>query len=283
MQPTKNQKAIYNLLTTSTGSALCDSWGAYGRHWERNQKRTIQDFIRDPQVYIELTHYLYDGEKPTEHLVQSGFHITKYHYDPRRVLDSSSLSTTQTSEERESWVEYSYTISLFHWLDRYFDIANTENDPFVSKFNRLRKGQHDYLEDRQDEYLESIGYQKGDTMNSYNWDSNMSQVYQLTPVYPIGKAPDFYDIEYYLLSIHQGCDVRWWYTTDIMVKIDPNEYPNETVYWHVEYIDDTPDSSLWYPVSNSYDGYRIRHDEHPTLQDKEIDPDRITSLFLFIC
>lgn len=265
---TKNQKAIYNLLTTSTGSALCDSWGAYGRHWERNQKCTIQDFIRDPQVYIELTHYLYDGEAETEHLVQSGFHITKYHYDPR--------------EERESWVEYSYTISLFHWLDRYFDIANTENDPFVSKFNRLRKGQHDYIEDRQDEYLESIGYQKGDTMNSYNWDSNMSQVYQLTPVYPIGEAPDFYDIEYYLLSIHQGCDVRWGYTTDIMVKIDPDEYPNETVYWHVEYIDDTPDSSLWYPVSNSYDGYRIRHDEHPTLQDQEIDPDRITSLFLFI-
>lgn len=267
--PSKNQKAIYNLLTTSTGSALCDSWGAYGRHWERNQKRTIQDFIRDPQVYIELTHYLYDGEAETEHLVQSGFHITKYHYDPR--------------DERIEHVEYSYTISLFHWLDRYFDIANTENDPFVSKFNRLRKGQHDYLEDRQDEYLESIGYQKGDTMNSYNWDSNMSQVYQLTPVYPIGTEVAFWDQEYYLLSIHQGCDVRWGYTTDIMVKIDPNEYPNETVYWHVEYTDDKPtDGTLGYPVSNSSDGYRIRHDEHPTLQDQEIDPDRITSLFLFI-
>lgn len=298
MQPTKNQKAIYKLLTTSTWSALCDSGGAYGRHWQRNQARSIQDFIRDPQVYIELTHYIYDGEKPTEHLVQSGFHITKYHYDPRWVLDSTSLSTTRTSEERVNNVEYSYTISLFHWLDRYFDIANTENDPFVSKFNRLRKGQHDYLEDRQDEYLESIGYQKGDTMNSYNWYSNMSQVYQLTPVYPIGTELAFWDQEYYLLSIHQGCDVRWGYTTDIMVKIDPNEYPNETVYWHVEYTDDKPshswldeslaewwnhsDSALWYPVSNSYDGCRIRHDEHPTLQDQEIDPDKIVTLSLFL-
>ena len=268
MQPTKNQKAIYNLLTTSTGSNMLDSWGAYGRHWERNQKRTIQDFIRDPQVYIELTHYLYDGEEETEHLVQSGFHITKYHYDPR--------------EERVNHVEYSYTISLFHWLDRYFDIANTENDPFVSKFNRLRKGQYDYLEDRQDEYLESIGYQKGDTMNSYNWDSNMSQVYQLTPVYPIGKAPDFYDIKYYLLSIHQGCDVRVGYTTDIMVKIDPDNYPQESVYWNVEYIDDKPANyPIGYPVSNSYDWTRIRHDWN-YLNDQEIDPSRITSLFLYI-
>ena len=256
--PTKNQKAIYNLLTTSTGSALCDSWGAYGRHWERNQKRTIQDFIRDQQVYIELTHYLYDGEADTEHLVQSGFHITKYHYDPRWVLDSASLSTTRTSEERVNNVEYSYTISIFHWLDRYFDLTNTENDPFVSKFNRLRKGQHDYLEDRQDEYLESIGYQKGDTMNSCSWDGSVSQVYQLTPVYPIGEAPDFYDIEYYLLSIHQGCDVRGGYTNDIMVKLDPDDFPREDVYGSIYYTN-YPEQSI--PVSNTYDGYHITYDE----------------------
>ncbi len=111
----------------------------------------------------------------------------------------------------------------------------------------------------------------------------MSQVYQLTPVYPIGEAPDFYDIEYYLLSIHQGCDVRWGYTTDIMVKIDPNEYPNEYVSGTVQYHNEqNQDNINGYHVSNLYDGYRIRHDEHDTLQDQEIDPDRITSLFLFI-
>lgn len=248
---------------------MLDSWGAYGRHWERNQKRTIQDFIRDPEVYIELTHYLYDGEAETEHLVQSGFNITKYHYDPR--------------EERVNHVEYSYTISLFHWLNKYFDIANTEKDPFVSKFNRLRKGQHDYLEDRQDEYLESIGYQKGDTHNSYNGDSNLSQVYQLTPVYPIGTEVAFWDQEYYLLSIHQGCDVRWGYTTDIMVKIDPNEYPNETVYGTVKYHgEENPDDINGYYVSNSYDGYRIRFDEHPTLQNQEIEPEKIATFNLYL-
>ena len=221
MQPTKNQKAIYKLLTTSTGSSCMDSWWESGRHWKQNQKRTIQDFIRDPEVYIELTEYVYDGNQPTENLVRWGFHVTRYHYDPSTDLQPNT--------------EYSYTISLFHWLDKYFDIANTEKDPFIYKFNRLRKGQHDYLEDRQDEYLESIGYQKGDTQNSYNGDSNISQVYQLTPVYPIDEEYNIDEHQYYLLSIHQGFDVRWGYTTDIMVKIDPNEYPNETVCGSVKY------------------------------------------------
>lgn len=273
MQPNRNQKAIYKLLTTSTGSALCDSGGVYGRHWERNQKKSIQDFIREPEIYIELTTYQYDTNQPTEHLVQSNFHRTIYHYDKEKYPD------------RETNTEYSYTISMFHWLNKYFDLANTGNDPFVDKFNRLRKWQHDYMEDRQDEYLESIHYQKGDTFNSCNGDSNLSQVYTLTPVFPQGEEYNIYEHQYNLLSIHQGCDVRWGYTTDIMVKIDIDEnYPREDVYWFATYINDpiNPESQLGHSVSNTYDGYRIRFDEHPTLQDEEIDPELIATLSLFL-
>ena len=32
------EQTIYGMLTESTGAALCDSGGAYGRHWQRNQK-----------------------------------------------------------------------------------------------------------------------------------------------------------------------------------------------------------------------------------------------------
>lgn len=279
MQPTKNQKAIYKLLTTSTWSALCDSGGAYGRHWERNQKKSIQDFIREPEIYTELTTYQYDTNQETEHLVQSNFHRTIYHYDKEKYPD------------RESNTEYSYTISLFHWLNKYFDIANEEQDPFVAKFNRLRKGTHAYMEDRQEEYLESINYQRGDTFNSCNQDSNLSQVYTLTPVFPIGEEYNIYEHQYHLLSIHQWCDVRWGYTIDIMVRIDMDDnYPREDVYWFATYTTDVQDqdnrlgydNALGYSVSNTYDGYRIRFDEHPTLQDEEIDPELIATLSLFL-
>ena len=252
--PTPNQKHIYKLLTTSTWWSLWDSWDAYGRHWQRNQARSIHDFIDDPQVSIELTEYHYDWkEKPTEQLTRYDIDYTRYHLD----------HTNHTNH-----TEYNYTISLFHWIDKYFDF--TDHDPFITKFNRLRKWQYDYIEERQEEYLESIWYQKGDTSNSTNGESNMSQVYTLTPVYPLWSEPDFYDIEYYLLSIHQGCDIRGWYTTDIMVKLSPDDFPREDVYGTISYIQDT---TITYTVSNSYDGCRIRYDSEK--QDSEIDTENI--------
>ncbi len=232
----------------------------------------------DPEVYIELTEYVYDGDQPTEHLVRWGFHVTRYHYD------IVSEATASGDRDQQPNTEYSYTISIFHWLNKYFDIANTEKDAFISKFNRLRKGQHDYLEDRQDEYLESIGYQKGATHNSYNDESNLSQVYQLTPVYPQGEEFSLFEHPYYLLSIHQGCDVRWGYTTDIMVKFNMDSwYPAEYVYGTVKYHgEENTDNINGYDVSNSYDGYHIRFDEHPTLQYQEIEPEKIATFNLYL-
>lgn len=60
------QQAIYKMLTTSTGAHMLDSGGAYGRHWERNQARTIEDFQNEPEssmdewgeLTISLFHHL---------------------------------------------------------------------------------------------------------------------------------------------------------------------------------------------------------------------------------
>ena len=254
MQPTKNQQLIYKLLTTSTGSALMDSGWAYGRHWQRNQERNIKSFIDEQPVSIWLTEYRYEGDKPTEKFTRYNIECSIYHNDPR--------------DDRTPSIEYEYSISIFHWLDRYFDLTNSENDPFVNKFNRLRKGTHAYIEDRQDEYLESIWYEKWDVHNSYNGDSNLSQVYTLTPVYPIWQPPEFYYQEYYLLSIHQGCDVRGGYTNDIMVKIDTDDFPREDVYGSISYTN-YPDQSI--PVSNTYDGYHITYDEGGSDNQSEIE------------
>lgn len=53
------------MLTESTGAALCDSGGAYGRHWERNQLKSLEDFRNEPEVTwngddytISVFHYL---------------------------------------------------------------------------------------------------------------------------------------------------------------------------------------------------------------------------------
>jgi hypothetical protein len=49
----KTQVAIYEMLTENTGGSILDSGGAYGRNWERNQKKTLEDFRTGPSAWIE--------------------------------------------------------------------------------------------------------------------------------------------------------------------------------------------------------------------------------------
>tara|TARA_R100000654_G_scaffold1692_5_gene6207 strand:- start:6678 stop:7325 length:648 start_codon:yes stop_codon:yes gene_type:complete len=63
---------VYDMLTESTGTDMCDSGGDDNRHWQKNQKRSMEDFIndeietidKDDEWYyrtISLFHYLTDG------------------------------------------------------------------------------------------------------------------------------------------------------------------------------------------------------------------------------
>ena len=50
---------IYEMLTESTGTHMLDSGGAYGRHWERNQKRSQADFENDqPETITDEGSYI---------------------------------------------------------------------------------------------------------------------------------------------------------------------------------------------------------------------------------
>jgi len=51
--PTQLEERIYQMLTSSTGSHMLDSGGAYGRHWQRNQERTIEDFQSEPVATLD--------------------------------------------------------------------------------------------------------------------------------------------------------------------------------------------------------------------------------------
>ncbi len=48
-----NQETIYNMLTEDTGVHMCDSGGANGRHYQKNQKKSIKDFINEPYETLE--------------------------------------------------------------------------------------------------------------------------------------------------------------------------------------------------------------------------------------
>lgn len=52
---------IYAMLTESTGTHMLDSGGYYGRHWQRNQKKTLEDFQAEPSATVEIFLHRKDG------------------------------------------------------------------------------------------------------------------------------------------------------------------------------------------------------------------------------
>ena len=47
------KETIYSMLTEGTGKALCDSGGESGRHWQKNQGKSMRDFENEPDVSVD--------------------------------------------------------------------------------------------------------------------------------------------------------------------------------------------------------------------------------------
>lgn len=131
---------VYSQLTENTGAALGDSGGAYGRHWERNQKKSLADFEAAPGATLEIR--------------------------------------TWTNKEGKVNYEFDVTIDLFHKLTTNLDLddlCDEFNALPVADWDGVHYGtslegcrwlaDHDLTP-------------QGDAFNSYNGDSILSQVIQ---------------------------------------------------------------------------------------------------------
>lgn len=177
----KVEELVYALLTTNTGRALGDSGDAYGRHWQRNQNKTIDDFRNEPEATLEVSHW-------------------------------------------QEWADndLDVTISLFHKLTSSLDL-----DELCDEFNALPvddwDGDYYGTSVAGCEWLEGHGFTpEGNGFNSYNGESNLSQVIQ-------GQLLSYggYVDRYLLLQIHNGCDVRGGYTDAKLFKVDEDRLWSE--------------------------------------------------------
>ncbi|MEW5961040.1 MAG: hypothetical protein AB1801_25215 [Chloroflexota bacterium] len=237
-QPTRLQQLVYHLLLENTGIHLLDSGDAYGRHWQKNQGKTIHDFINEPAVKFDLMVYKQiDGE-----------------WQYTRV---------------ENTEEIDYTISVFHYLTG----GALELDPLCDRFNARPVDNWDFegaygVSKHSGEWLSSKGAQFGTSFNTYNHASALSQVLQGTYV-TIGRQV------YVLLQVHGGCDLRGGYTdAKLFALSDPlteGYMPPEDVYGLVT-MPDKQDrvivpmlgqapapEPIW--ISNTYNGYSLTDDE----------------------
>jgi len=141
LQPSKGNnmrtnQLIYAMLTENTGRAICDSGGENGRHWQRNQKKTIEDFQAEPSCTLEISKWERDGKVSYDPYIS----ISLYHH-LNRILDQDGLCKEFNSIECGNW----------------------NGDFYGTDWNQC-------------EWLTENGFTaKGDGFYSYNWCANYSQ------------------------------------------------------------------------------------------------------------
>ncbi|MDE2026723.1 MAG: hypothetical protein KGJ07_09625, partial [Patescibacteria group bacterium] len=116
----KTKRLLYQMLTENTGTHFLDSGGAYGRHWETNQLKTIKDFEKEPPVYVNRDCNTYD--------------VSVFHY-LNSVLTLDALCDVFNKKFRHmaDWESDIYGVSkkAKEWLDslkaEYGESQNTYN------------------------------------------------------------------------------------------------------------------------------------------------------------
>lgn len=181
----KLEQTIYEMLVENTGTALCDSGGIYGRNWEKNKGKTLADFKREPSVSFD---------QPTK---------TQPHLDY-------------------------VSVSIFKVLTEYAELELDELcDEYNHKFIPAKDWNSDIfgVSEKAERWLTKNSFTSGDSWNTYNEESNLSQVLQGTILkHASGDS-------YVLMQVHGGADVRGGYTdarlfklTDDYINLDPPIY-----------------------------------------------------------
>jgi hypothetical protein len=136
----------------------------------------------------------------------------------------------------DDWLDI--TLSTYHHLNK-----TLETDSYCDAFNKLKcnewNGDYYGTSASQCDWLENHGFteSKRGAFNTYNWDSNLSQVLQGTFL-----TLDGID-EYVLLQVHGGADVRGGYTDAKLFKT--------TDYFLMEYASFTLNDEHYLDINGS--------------------------------
>jgi len=108
------KELIFSMLIENTGSHFLDSGGAYGRAWERNQGKTIEDFEREPEERIVWT---------GDYLERT---VSVFHYLSQ--LETDDICDEFNSMPCKDWdceALYGVSEAQWNWLNDLGDIKTT--------------------------------------------------------------------------------------------------------------------------------------------------------------
>lgn len=182
--PRTTEEAVIGMLTENTGSHFLDSGGAYGRNWERNQKR---DFAKEPRITTRFSMWGNDLEVEAS--------ISTYHWMVRNLEFDPEMQARLDQYADD------------HHDDNWFEIAEGFAEQDQQRMN--------------DEWgCDSKHFPR--TTNTYNetdhWD--LDQTLQFIELAGEGG----YDSTHLILQVHGGCDVRGGYTAPKCFRLRTEDY-----------------------------------------------------------
>lgn len=174
------KQTIAAMMTENTGKHMLDSGGAYGRNWQRNAGMTCNDFETMPAATLEIDLREWQG-KPHADMMLS---VNIYHKLTSGILELDDLCREFNAMPVDDW---------------------------KGDLNGVSHSGENWLSDR--------GFVWDDRrcgFNTYNWESNFSQVLQGNFV---ARESEYGEDKYVLLQIHGGADVRGGYTDAKLFKL----------------------------------------------------------------
>tara|TARA_R110002167_G_scaffold237289_1_gene442486 strand:+ start:2011 stop:2652 length:642 start_codon:yes stop_codon:yes gene_type:complete len=189
------KELIYKMLTECTGKDMCDSGGDSGRHWQRNAKKTIEDFENEPE----------------EHIYKDGDYIYRdlsvFHYLSELELDNICNRFNRIQSQSNNW--------------------NSDFDSDIFVYGVSSEAQqvleyHNYVfgEKRQKVIINR-------SWNTYNGECDLTQCLQ-------GANLTINKNEYILIQIHNGADVRGGYTDAKLFKLNEEGMIHSSLYEYEE-------------------------------------------------
>lgn len=114
--PTKVQKLVYSMLTESTGIHFLDGGFSKGRHWQKNSKKSINDFINESDVTYHFNRNYKEFER----------NVSVFHYLSNLKLDPICDKFNRLNKNAADWDGDFYGVSskAQNYLDALIDSSN---------------------------------------------------------------------------------------------------------------------------------------------------------------
>lgn len=116
---------LWRMLRENTGRAMCDSGDYYGRSWERNAKKSLQDFRNDPEVRLQFS--VHNGKLSVDGTV-SVFHFLSKALGPYRP----DLTKRYRDWCRKKEGRYYNTPGYF---DEWLEVIHAQSSGCVNTYN----------------------------------------------------------------------------------------------------------------------------------------------------